>query len=896
MTTRCLCCFVLLLNSASFAATYYVDSVAGSDSYAGTTAQAPWKTLTKVSNTTFNPGDSILFKCGSSWNGELWPKGSGAAGNPIRIDNYGDPDLGLPLLNGQGAGLYSRGAVYLFNQEYWEISNLEITNYDENPDGWKKGVYVLVSSPDLPPAQTIFHHIHLKNLVIHDVNGKTSNSSAHENCAGILFFIDGDRNVDIPRRFDDILVEGCHIYDVDAGGLIFNSLFETRSATENFTWTPSTNVVVRGNVFQRIGVWTIFLRVTDGHLVEYNLASEGNAPIDDDNEGNCFVMHDTDNSLWQCNEVYDHKKPEGWDGGAFDVDYMSKNAIVQYNYSHHNGMAFVAPCNGEWEGPRLWGFSFGHVFRYNISQNEVDQIVHLSGTVDGTRIYNNTMYLGPDTADVYIFRHKYWNGHPRNTYYYNNIVYNLGTNNFYDFGGSTNNVFSHNTFYGIHPASEPYDPAKLTTDPRLILPGSGGLGLHTLHGYKLRHDSPAIDSGLIIPNNPGRDFWGNPVPYNAAPDRGAHEYSPVVDTAPPTPNPPLWLTPPTHLGGRSVAMTAVQASDPSAVQYFFSNITDPSHNSGWIWTNSYTDTALDLDRTYSYRILTRDLSESLHTTSWSSVESVYLTPDTTPPAPDPMTWASPPVATGPASITMTAATASDDNPVEYYFANLTDPSHDSSWQQSPTYTDVGLASYASYTYTVKARDLSANRNETACSVPKSATTHLPVTTLFETFPSDPNPRGWIDNSPGLSSFAFNPLGYLDATLKIDPALADRYYFSIGQTYHKTQEFWLEWDYQPQTSTASIYQHSLVASLYTPTADNHHNLTAGQFSFRENSSGSTRYNRMDLWTYNSAGDALNALAVIDDPTGVLYSQSYRAKLHYWYDPSAVGKATLAVHKI
>ena len=106
--------------------------------------------------------------------------------------------------------------------------------------------------------------------------------------------------------------------------------------------------------------------------------------------------------------------------------------------------------------------------------------------------------------------------------------------------------------------------------------------------------------------------------------------------------------------------------------------------------------------------------------------------DTTPPVPDPMTWAIEPYAIGTDFIAMTATTASDPSWVQYYFANLTDPSHDSGWQDSPSYADSGLLPGTTYTYTVTARDLSSNRNQTTAS---SAASAMPgdVTTLYINF-------------------------------------------------------------------------------------------------------------------------------------------------------------------
>jgi hypothetical protein len=98
------------------------------------------------------------------------------------------------------------------------------------------------------------------------------------------------------------------------------------------------------------------------------------------------------------------------------------------------------------------------------------------------------------------------------------------------------------------------------------------------------------------------------------------------------------------------------------------------------------------------------------------------TPDTEPPTPDPMTWATEPYATGSTSISMTATTASDPSGVEYYFACTLGSGHDSGWQDSPTYEDTGLIPDRTYTYWVKARDKSAAQNTTGWSGEASAIT------------------------------------------------------------------------------------------------------------------------------------------------------------------------------
>jgi YD repeat-containing protein len=96
--------------------------------------------------------------------------------------------------------------------------------------------------------------------------------------------------------------------------------------------------------------------------------------------------------------------------------------------------------------------------------------------------------------------------------------------------------------------------------------------------------------------------------------------------------------------------------------------------------------------------------------------------DTTPPEPNPMTWATLPYGASSTSISMvtTAATDSDSPPVSYYFSFVDSPTGgtggaDSVWQSGASYTNSGLQPNHQYGYQVKARDSASTPNETSYS-------------------------------------------------------------------------------------------------------------------------------------------------------------------------------------
>ncbi|WP_353415664.1 DUF6288 domain-containing protein, partial [Haloferula helveola] len=142
--------------------------------------------------------------------------------------------------------------------------------------------------------------------------------------------------------------------------------------------------------------------------------------------------------------------------------------------------------------------------------------------------------------------------------------------------------------------------------------------------------------------------------------------------------------------------------------------------------------------------------------------------DTTAPTPDPMTWASVPVALGEDQISMTASTASDASGVEYYFDETSgNPGGtDSGWQDSATYIDTGLDPSTTYSYQVRARDKSSNNNETGVSSLESATT-----TVVDNMPPTPDPMTWVSVPAATSDTTIT----MTASTASDPSGVE-YYF------------------------------------------------------------------------------------------------------------------------
>jgi autotransporter-associated beta strand protein len=175
-----------------------------------------------------------------------------------------------------------------------------------------------------------------------------------------------------------------------------------------------------------------------------------------------------------------------------------------------------------------------------------------------------------------------------------------------------------------------------------------------------------------------------------------------------TPNPMAFAVAPSAMNANTVGMSALTANAAvGPIQYQFEN-TANSTSSGWIISSSWQQNGLATDQSYTYRVKARD--GLANETDWSAPVTIELTAagDITPPAPDPMTFATPPYAVDEETITMTATTAFDLNGVEYYFECVSGGGQDSGWQQSPSYTDGNLQPLTSYGYRVRTRDGAGN--------------------------------------------------------------------------------------------------------------------------------------------------------------------------------------------
>ena len=545
-------------KDTSYGTTYYLDASIGKTDGDGLTPANAFDSLEDINAKTFQPGDQILIKAGTQYTGTLWPKGSGCEGYPIVIDMYGQGDK--PLIDGNGAyfmpqvkdwqgpftgetGDQIGAAVYLYNQEYIEINNLEVKNQGDNVNRDRSGIRV--EGYDYG----VIDHIYIRNCYVHDVRGyngqddiypvvptnpdgsptdgftdedqtnpNTTNTfwgarTTHRT-GGINFVTytarlpESKNEFNVPVQeldetkqittFNDILIENNTVENCQANGITTTNV----KGTLDDVAFRHTNVVIRGNDIHNVTRSGIIPIYTNGVLVEYNKVDTFQSTY----EGyGCGIWCDRANGMvFQYNEVCNGVN--GNDSMAFNLDDMTRDGVIQYNYTHDNyGGGYMLHV-------RQNSYNRNNTIRFNLSVNDSGvftahnaQIVAVGETsttkLESAKVYNNTFLSNKDCHAVYQGDEV---DYTNNIWYFTNSAVANRKDCFYP---GANSSFDNNVYIGC---VAPTDPNQHTDDPQFV-GGSNLFGLtrdQALVNASLTANSPYVGAGVAVEDNGGQDILG----------------------------------------------------------------------------------------------------------------------------------------------------------------------------------------------------------------------------------------------------------------------------------------------------------------------------------------------------------------------------------------------------
>ena len=295
---------------------------------------------------------------------------------------------------------------------------------------------------------------------------------------------------------------------------------------------------------------------TDGLTIERSVAHD-NGALNTANGGPVGIWcYETRNAVIQYNESHHNHTGSATDGGGFDMDGGTLYSVLQYNYSHDNDGPGLLVVQYAGARPLL-----SNTIRFNISQNDARK----NGTgsiclwgggsgISGIEIYNNTVFLSAAAAmpQAISIASATSNVHLRNNIFLTSagvpvmhIVSGqngmlLQGNNYWSNGSTLSFLWNGNTFanLGSFRAGSGQEMLNgtaigVSTDPKLIAPGTGGSIdnsdlLSTLNSYTPQAGSPMTDAALPLPSlfgiSPGStDFLGTGLFQGTGYDIGAIE-------------------------------------------------------------------------------------------------------------------------------------------------------------------------------------------------------------------------------------------------------------------------------------------------------------------------------------------------------------------------------------
>lgn len=541
--------------------TYYVDSENGNadKNATGTSKDDAFKTLAQVNAVNLEPGDQVLFKKGSVFNGQalhFTKEDSGSATAKVIISTYGDKNAARPQINTNGQGRWNlnygnpldnqnhkwkgevSSCILIEDTEYIEINGLELTNNrktDKVPETDSNGnvrayndAYAMDRTGVAGVAKDngTVDHIVLNDLYIHDVTGNVYNK--HMTNGGIYFIMEKPTNEATTgvARYNDVQIKNCYLDTVNRWGIAVGYTYQWGRFTnaslsdEVMSTYGASKVVIENNYLNNVGGDAITTMYCDNPLIQYNVSENAAKQINEtdysqqqprlDANGNETGKQGVNagrvaagiwpwkckNAIFQYNECFATLNASSGNGDGQPWDAdYGDGTNYQYNYSHGNTASTIMFCGPE---------SINNTFRYNISQNEDMGPLDPAGNTGNCQVYNNTFYIkaGLNT----IWHRSHGNGGPVTAE--NNIFYFAGSTpaTVSNWNPSNNKVFDNNLYYNVSNYPTDANAVKVSAGTAVLVDaGSGPVAAAEDKQARLHEDPTAttvFDGYKLAANSP----------------------------------------------------------------------------------------------------------------------------------------------------------------------------------------------------------------------------------------------------------------------------------------------------------------------------------------------------------------------------------------------------------
>ena len=534
---------------------YYVDFTTGNDLYKGTSPVSAWKTVSKViaMSSFFQAGDSILFKRGERWDGEILNSDnhpSGTIDNPITYSAYGSgekPIINLHTVQNvvwtqendsiwttiiQTGSRYFKDGVEMLRAVDLNYLGLYGTEYyDECYDNCNKLKLYVYSGTDpstneyswSPNSYVMgFRYANYINLTELDIQGGASSSiRLYDNNGWNITNCDAGKNGAKALKIknsSNITIHDC-IFDanntIDQSNLPADITGSSYSGCDDgiFVTSGSSYININNCLFKNWGHASFSANTDDSTSIVHHISFYNNELTSPD-------------ILYGGRIAYSGYSEDGEYFNNFIHDISVQNQVGgSRNHFHHNIIDRVldSPLKTEKIGVGIKLSNYNIQVKDNIIENNVVANAEsegiliysinfdLSGEVSGNIIRNNIIYnCGEKSDGIGIQLHEDSAGQRIfNNLMENNLIYNDTTTQTcrYQYNGTICNVTTFNTL-----SSKIIN--NIAGDPLFFNPADDN--------FHLLPDSPAIDAATTSLSK--QDYDGNPIPLLKNPDIGTYEY------------------------------------------------------------------------------------------------------------------------------------------------------------------------------------------------------------------------------------------------------------------------------------------------------------------------------------------------------------------------------------
>jgi hypothetical protein len=397
---------LLPLSVAGAGSQFYVSSSEGDDANSGEAPSDAWASVGRVGRASLRPGDTVVFKSGDVFYGQLVINDSGEQGAPIHFTSYGEG--APPVVDGSPAGEPSAlAAVLIEDQDHLEMSRLTIRNFRKVPLAGAADVNaygILVRNKGARNLRGFeFHHLEVEE--VYPVRARKSFNET--SVSGIRFETTPAKSARSAVNTGDIYLHDNEIRHTARFGIAVRHRASREPGVTGTRLDYDVDVRVVNNWCEDLGGSCVLLNGIWAGLLEGNTFLRSGALVEPElsvNRGSGAWFFRSRHVLAQHNVGVSSRGHN--DSSGLHVDFGNEDVLVQYNFFADN----------EGYGTEILGKNKNVIWRFNISVGDGTRKMNVVRPEGGKSRYPGKTIFVSDFAvpkrvqseGVYIYNNTYF--------------------------------------------------------------------------------------------------------------------------------------------------------------------------------------------------------------------------------------------------------------------------------------------------------------------------------------------------------------------------------------------------------------------------------------------------------------------------------------------------------